>query len=176
MYRNKAPTHPAARWNQPPALAPPSWAPLMIIKNCCITNRTKLQNSRYSNSPFIRHSDLRQLPNNGIYFRIAIYTPTRTKLVVLRPFERPGDSDHCAVCTLLLERFCKCSVLHTYVWWPTNTQWQICSIMFRSCCDLIRVSFNKNASSIQITEQKCMLKPLDTTFDTVLNLHGYSPV
>jgi len=87
----------------------------MIVKNSCNTNRTKLQSSQYSNSPFIRHSFQRQLPSNGIFSRTAIYSSHWTKLVVFQPFARPVDSDHCAVCTLLLGRLCKYSVFHTSV-------------------------------------------------------------
>jgi hypothetical protein len=54
----------------------------MVVKNSCNTNRTKLQSSQYSYSPFIRHSVQRKLPSNGIFFRIAIYSSHWTKLVV----------------------------------------------------------------------------------------------
>jgi len=54
-------------------------------------------------------------PLTEYYFRIAIYSSHWTKLVVFQPFARPSDSDHCAVCTLLLERLYKYSVFHNYV-------------------------------------------------------------
>jgi hypothetical protein len=78
MYMNKTPARsPSGSLKSTTRVGATFLSSPMTVKNSCNTNRTKLQSSQYSNSPFIRHSVQRHFPLMEYFSTLRFILPTR---------------------------------------------------------------------------------------------------